>query len=119
MKDSNAFRACTWPVWLSNLVTSVYVRVCARVCECLLPTEGEVSQDMRYPICPIRHLFLNRPHLHNLPRSIHKNTNGKRTASEKSRRAPLVVAWWALKYRIAARVIVFDYGVLRAVAKCG
>lgn len=27
---------------------------------------------MRYPICLIRHLFLNRRHLHNLSRSIHK-----------------------------------------------
>lgn len=34
--------------------------------------KGEVSQDMRYPICLIRHLFLNRPHLHSLPRFIHK-----------------------------------------------
>lgn len=39
---------------------------------CLSLTEGEVSQDVRYPICLIRHLFLNRPHLHSLPRSIHK-----------------------------------------------
>lgn len=41
------------------------------LCVCFQP-KGEVSQDMRYPICPIRHLFLNRPHLHSLPRSIHK-----------------------------------------------
>lgn len=48
------------------------------LCVCFQP-KGEVSQDMRYPICLIRHLFLNRPHLHSLPRSIHKkNTDCKR-----------------------------------------
>lgn len=51
---------------------------------CFQP-KGEVSQDMRYPICLIRHLFLNRPHLHSLARSIHKNTDCKRRLALKKK----------------------------------
>lgn len=44
---------------------------------------------MRYPICLIRHLFLNRPHLHSPPRSIHKNTPYKRRLAPKHMRLRL------------------------------
>lgn len=55
-----------------------FASLCGHISVFASNRKGEVSQDMRYPICLIRHLFLNRPHLHSLPRSIHKNTNCKR-----------------------------------------
>lgn len=56
-----------------------FVVIWSHLCVCFQP-KGEVSQDMRYPICLIRHLFLNRPHLHSLPRSIHKKYRLETTA---------------------------------------